>query len=82
MALINSGVLNEDEFLNFMETQEEVKIEYYDNGNKMSEEFFKDDMKIDNVSVSDIALTYGTPCFLYSEDAIIKNYSAISNSKI
>ena len=41
MALINSGVLNESKFLNFMETQEEVKIEYYDNGNKMSEESFK-----------------------------------------
>ncbi len=46
----------------------------------MSEEFFKDDMKIDNVSVSDIALTYGTPCFLYSEETIIENFNAISNS--
>ena len=27
-------------------------------------------MDIDNVSVSDIALTYGTPCFLYSEETI------------
>ena len=41
MALINWCVQNESEFLNFMETQEEVKTEYYDNGNKMSEESFK-----------------------------------------
>ena len=45
MSLMGLGVPNQNDFLNTMKTEEEVKIEYHDNGNKISEEHFKDGVR-------------------------------------
>jgi diaminopimelate decarboxylase len=46
----------------------------------MNIEYKNESYTIDNVSVSNLAETYGTPCFVYSEDSISKNYNEINNA--